>query len=490
MLNEELQPRAGWGPLWSYLNLSSRGELDYAHQQVQDELAEQAITAAPEDSSFEPIDNQQDRRSWALDSIPYVVDHSEWSWLSEQVQYRAQSINAIIADCYGERRLAQQDWFPRRLLAENPSFIRPLADGRQHGPFLNCYAVDLIRDQAGSWRVLADRCQAPFGLGYALQNRLVMGRSLTDVFEASKATSLAPFFRRLLGSLRSLSTQVQPRIALLSSSSLGDTSYEQAFMARYLDIDLVTAQDLTVRNRQVFTKTLGGLQPVDVLFRWVEDTWCDPLFLRGDSLAGVPGLVDAVASGNVVISNALGSGLMDTSAMLPLVHRCAEHLGYQAGGLDTVSVTWNERQLDLKPNHVLVRTWRDLKQQPVFINHLAESERQQWQQRVNQYPADYAMVEQVRTSRAPAWEDGHLNEHSIVLGYLPAMIPMGRITSCRVDWYDPHHVIGLLILACGKADRVKIVGSCAILTPIPLRRRPRYLPTARFAVEEIYYHRG
>ena len=86
------------------------------------------------------------------------------------------------------------------------------------------------------------------------------------------------------------------------------------------------ARDLTVRDRRVFIKTLEGLQPVNVIFRRLDDSFCDPLELRGDSFLGVAGLVDAVRAGNVVVANALGSGVIETAAILPFLPALCRHL--------------------------------------------------------------------------------------------------------------------------------------------------------------------
>ncbi len=66
---------------------------------------------------------------------------------------------------------------------------------------------------------------------------------------------------------------------------------------------------------KVFLKTLMGLERVAAIFRRVDSDYCDPLECRGDSAIGVPGLVDAVRAGSVVLANALGGGVMESPAM-------------------------------------------------------------------------------------------------------------------------------------------------------------------------------
>ena len=103
---------------------------------------------------------------------------------------------------------------------------------------------------------------------------------------------------------------------LLTPGPYNETYFEHAYLARYLGYTLVEGGDLTVRDGRVFFKLLGGLQPVDVIFRRLDDDFCDPLELRPDSFLGVPGLVQAVRSGNVAVANALGTGLLETPALM------------------------------------------------------------------------------------------------------------------------------------------------------------------------------
>src|SRR5207302_4463635 len=126
------------------------------------------------------------------------------------------------------------------------------------------------------------------------------------------------FFRAVRETRHSLAPRNRdnPRIVLLTPGAYNGTCFEHAYLARYLGYTLVEGGDLTVRDSRVFLKLLGGLQPVDVILRRLDDDYCDPLELRGDSFLGVPGLVQAVRAGNVAVANTLGSGLTETPALL------------------------------------------------------------------------------------------------------------------------------------------------------------------------------
>src|SRR5207245_1749536 len=180
------------------------------------------------------------------------------------------------------------------------------------------YAADIARSPAGTWWVIADRTQAPSGMGYTMQNRLVSARTLPSVFDQCRVRQLTRFYDMKHDALLALAggQRSSPTIVLLTSGPHNETYFEHSFLAGHWGFTLVEGGDLTVLDRRVYLKTLGGLKPVDVILRRVDDSFCDALELRGDSLLGIPGLVEAVRNDSVIIDNALGSGLVETAAQM------------------------------------------------------------------------------------------------------------------------------------------------------------------------------
>ena len=173
--------------------------------------------------------------------------------------------------------------------------------------------------------MLADRNQAPSGAGYALENRIMVAETLPELFRGSSVQRLAPFFRSQRETLTNLAGCDRPRIVLLTPGPFNETYFEHSYLARYLGFTLVQGGDLTVRDRCVYLKTVEGLQQVNVILRRVDDNFCDPLELRGDSFLGVAGLVEAVLAGNVKVATALGSVLIETAATIPFLPALSKH---------------------------------------------------------------------------------------------------------------------------------------------------------------------
>ena len=232
---------------------------------------------------------------------------------------------------------------PPALVFAQPDFLRPAHGIRPpDDTFLHFYAADLARSPDGQWWVISDRTQIPTGAGYGLANRLVTSRIFPEAFRSCRVQRLAGFFREMQESLSALATRRtdNPRVVVLTPGAYNETYFEQTYLARYLGYTLVEGQDLTVRDDRVFLKTIGGLEPVDVILRRVDDDFCDPLELRNDSMLGVPGLVGAVRAGNVALANALGTGLLQSPAFMAFLPGLCQHLLGEELRMPSVSTWW------------------------------------------------------------------------------------------------------------------------------------------------------
>jgi uncharacterized circularly permuted ATP-grasp superfamily protein/uncharacterized alpha-E superfamily protein len=368
-------------------------------------------------------DKQSTGRPWPLDPLPFILDSAEWESIAAAIEQRASLLNSILADLYGPQKLLQGG-LPPELVFPNPAFLRPCCNVPVPGDvYLHIYAADLARSPDGRWWVIADRTQAPSGAGYALENRLVSARVLPDVFRTAHIHRLARFYQTYRETLRSLAPgrKENPRIVVLTPGPYNETYFEHAFLARYLGYTLVEGGDLTVRDNQVFLKTLGGLLPVDLIVRRQDDTYCDPLELRPDSMLGVPGLMQAVRSGTVTIANSLGSGLVESAAPASfLPGLCRRVLGEELK-MPAVATWWcgekpalsyvvqNLSKLVIKPAFAMAGV------QPIFGVRLSEGEKAAMVEKIRANPSAYVAQEQVDLSTAPVLEDGMLRPRHLVL---------------------------------------------------------------------------
>jgi uncharacterized circularly permuted ATP-grasp superfamily protein len=359
-----------------------------------------------------------------LDPIPLIINEREWLLIEAATRQRAMLLNAILADLYGPQRMLRDGLYPPELVFRNPGFLRPCWNvSVPQGTFLHNYSADLVRARDGRWWIIADRTQAPFGAGYALENRLVLRDVLPDMFRATQVRPLADFFRSFRETLHSLVRRHtdNPRIVLLTPGPFNRAYFEHAFLARYLSYTLVEGGDLTVRDNCVYLKTLGGLLPVDLIVRRQDDSFCDPLELREDSVLGIPGLMQAVRAGNVAVVNALGSGLLESVALQVFLPALSRHLTGSELKIPTVTTWWcgDEAQLDYVSRNlsslIVMPTFFASRRHTIMGEKLTEKARQRLAFKIRRAPADYVAQEPLSPSTVPVWEAGQLTSRHMVM---------------------------------------------------------------------------
>ena len=409
-------PRPHWASFLESLQDIGSDELAHRWEHAERRIRENGVTY----NIY--TDPQGANRPLSIDPIPLLIPADEWRLIEAGIIQRAHLLNLLLEDIYGARRLVTNGDIPAALLFANPAFLRPLTGVAVPArSYLHLLGVDLARSPDGRWWVLADRTQSPSGTGYALENRTIVSDVLPDAFRAANVQRLASFFRTQREVLLGLARSDHPRAVLLTLGPFNETYFEHSYLARYLGFTLAEGADLTVRDRRVYLKTVEGLQPVDVILRRVDDSFCDPLDLRGDSFLGVAGLVDAIAAGNVVVANALGSGVIETAAIMPFLPGLATKLLGEPLQLPSVATWWcgQEYALDWVLDHldsVVVKPAFPLRgMEPIFGASLAKAEKQKISERLRASPYEYVAQEQVALSTAPVWDHGRLYSRSLVL---------------------------------------------------------------------------
>ncbi|WP_445286460.1 circularly permuted type 2 ATP-grasp protein [Variovorax atrisoli] len=268
------------------------------------------------------------QRPWSLDLFPLIVSPESWSRIEAGVLQRVRVLDRVMADAYGPQQLLAEGLIPPALVRGHPGYLRALHGVKPPGDtWLHIAAFDLARGPDGNWWVVSQRTQAPSGLGYLLENRLAITRQFPQAFEALHVQRLAATYSAMMEGLqRMCPAGVPPHIALLTPGPYNETYFEHAYLARYLGVTLVEGSDLTVRDQRLYLKTLQGLRPVHGLIKRLDDQFLDPLELRPDSTLGVPGLLQAIRAGNVLVANMPGSAFLESPALLGFLPGLARRL--------------------------------------------------------------------------------------------------------------------------------------------------------------------
>jgi uncharacterized circularly permuted ATP-grasp superfamily protein/uncharacterized alpha-E superfamily protein len=425
--DEALEPSGRPRPHWRRLAVALR-RMGYAEFSRRWEMGQRLIQANGVTYNVHG-DPRGTARPWPMDLLPLALDASEWARIERAVIQRATLLNALLADLYGSHRLLRDGHIPPELIFANPGFLRPCHGiVPASGVFLQNYAADIARAPNGDWWVISDRTQAPSGAGYALENRVVSSRTLPSILEQCHVRPLHDFYEEMIQALLALAPHraPNPRVVVLSAGPDSETYFEHSFFARQWDFPLVGGADLVVRDSRVYLKTLAGLNPVDVILRRLDDDFCDPLELRGDSLLGVPGLVQAARAGNVYIANCLGSGLVEAPALMAFLPALCRHVLGEELLLPSVATWWcgqeeARRQVLEQFEHVVIKPAF-----PLFGHHaefpaaMTQDERRQLAARLEAQPNRFVAQEQVDLSTTPVHTHRGLESRHVVLRVIAA----------------------------------------------------------------------
>ncbi len=265
-------------------------------------------------------DSQGTERIMPFDLIPRIIPGSEWAQLSRGIAQRVRALNAFLTDVYHEQRILRESVVPWELVYSSKFFCREMIGVRLfRDVYIHVSGIDLIRGRNGTYFVLEDNLRSPSGISYVLENRDVLKRSFPKLFENYQPLPVDDYPLRLRAALRASSRNDDPTIVLLTPGIYNAAYFEHTLLARRMGVELVEGSDLIVRDNVVFMKTTRGLQRVDVIYRRVDDDFLDPLYFRPDSAVGIAGLMNAYRAGNVVIANAIGTGVADDKAIYPHV---------------------------------------------------------------------------------------------------------------------------------------------------------------------------
>ena len=376
-------------------------------------------------------------RPWPLSHVPLLINQTEWQELQAGLVQRAELLEAILADIYGPAKLVREGRLPAAVVAGNPEFLRPLVGvAPLGGAHLRFYGVDVGRSPDGRWWVLGDRTQAPSGAGYAMENRIALSRALPDIYRRLRVERVAPFFQAFQAELSGLSRRDDSPVCVLTPGPMNETYFEHAYLARYLGFLLVEGEDLTVRDDGVFIRTVSGLKRAEVLLRRLDSDFADPLELSARSRLGVPGLVQAIRDGTVVMANGLGSGVVEARAMLSFLPALAPAVLGRELALPNVATWWlgdpavRDDVMKRLDELVIAPAFSgDLPphiDQPVVIGRdLDATARAHLIEAIGRRGIDFVAQEAVTLSTTPVWHDGKLVPRPFILRLMLARVADG-----------------------------------------------------------------
>ena len=365
------------------------------------------------------------QRPWSLDLFPLILSAQDWAQIATGVRQRARLLDHILADVYGPQQLLQQGLLPAALVQGHPGYLRAMHGVLPvGGTYLRIAAFDLARGPDGCWWVVAQKTQAPSGLGYLLENRLAIARLFPLAFRDMQVQRVAASYKALVDGMTAASPAPpgeDSRIVLLTPGPYSETYFEHAYLARHLGLSLVEGSDLLVRDDRLYLKTLQGLEPVHGLLTRLDDEFLDPLELRSDSTLGVPGLLQVIRAGQVLVANAPGSAFLESSALLGFLPALSRHLLNEPLALPSLATWWCGEQAALQQalpqlqDQVIKGTYPDAGITSVIAQNLSPAERETWAERLEKRSNDYTLQAYLPLSQAATWHNNKISPRSAML---------------------------------------------------------------------------
>ena len=409
VIDQNGQVKPYWQGLFDTLEAIGINELELRNQEIVKKLKENGVTYNVYGS------NKESNRAWKLDPIPFLIHESEWKTIEEGLKQRARLLDLILKDLYGPQTLIKNAIIPAELVFDNSGFLLPCFDIRQKAnkQLIN-YAVDLARGPDGKMWLLDNRTQAPSGAGYALENRIVMSKVIPELNKKTYRKRLSPYFSQLQQTVDSLgnNSNENPNVVFLTPGPGNETYFEHVYLSSYLGYTLVQGNDLLVRDGFVWLKSIDQLEKVDVIIKRLDDSWCDPLELRRDSLLGIPGLLQVIRLGNVSVVNPPGTSVLENYGFMAFMQNACKFLLKEPLLMPSVATWWCGQAKELNfvlsnlPKLIIKKTnrkqgFRSIYGRLLTIEQLAELKIQ-----ILKSPKDYVAQEEVSLSTTPSFING------------------------------------------------------------------------------------
>jgi len=368
-------------------------------------------------------DAQATERIIPTDLLPRIVTGAEWERVERGLKQRIAALNLFLRDIYAEGRVLKDGVIPRGMILGSRHYRREMRGvAVPHGSYVNVCGTDLIRREDGHFAVLEDNLRVPSGVSYMLANRDVVRRAFPNVFRASRVRPIEQYPNELLATLKSLVPfQEDVSIAVLTPGVFNSAFFEHAFLARQMGVELVEGRDLLVNDNVVYARTTSGLKRIDVIYRRVDDDFIDPLVFREDSSLGVPGLFNAYRAGNVVLANALGTGVADDKAVYAYVPRLIRYYLSEEPILDNVETFLCREEKSLQ--HVLanldklvVKAVGESGGYGMLVGpHASQGEREEFARKLKADPENYIAQPTIQLSTAPTFVNGGVEARHVDL---------------------------------------------------------------------------
>jgi len=369
-------------------------------------------------------DSEGTERIFPFDLIPRIIPAKEWSRLEAGLIQRITALNLFLHDLYHEQKIIKDGVIPAAQILSAKHFRREFMNFTvPHDIYVHICGTDLIRDGSGTYLVLEDNLRCPSGVSYMMENRAAMRRAFPNLFQSYGVRPVEAYPEMLLKSLLHIAPDRgdKPSVVLMTPGVFNSAYFEHCFLARQMGIPIVEGRDLLVQDARVYMRTTGGLLPVDVIYRRIDDDFLDPSVFRSDSMLGVPGLVAAYRAGNVALANSIGTGVADDKVIYAYVPKVIKYYLDQEPIIPNVPTYLASEPSDRKfilenMARLVVKSANEAGGYGMLIGPASSKEEvAAFRAKVAANPRNFIAQDPINLSRAPTWCDNRLEGRHIDL---------------------------------------------------------------------------
>jgi len=418
MFEPDMTPRAAYEMLHRRLHELSLEELTHRQRAADQAFLHRGITFTVYGHG------EATEKIFPYDILPRVVSAAEWERVERGLTQRITALNLFLKDVYGEGKILADEVVPQRLVLSCKHYRREMRGVRvPHDTYVSIAGIDLVRVPGGEFMVLEDNLRVPSGVSYMLSNRQVMRNVFPKLFQHYQVRSVDHYPRMLLTTLQELAAprSSEPTVVLLTPGVFNSAYFEHAFLARQMGIQLVEGRDLLVHDNVVYMRTTAGLRRVNVIYRRIDDDFIDPIPFRAGSAMGVPGLFNAYRAGNVILANAIGTGIADDKAIYAFVPEMIRYYLDEEPILANVPTYLLEREVDRRYvldhlDELVVKAVDESGGYGMLIGpHSTRAEQAEFRDRILANPRGYIAQPTLSLSVAPCFIDGRIEPRHVDL---------------------------------------------------------------------------
>jgi uncharacterized circularly permuted ATP-grasp superfamily protein/uncharacterized alpha-E superfamily protein len=418
---------------------------------------------------------QESRSAGGFDLMPLVIGGETWAGLEAGLSQRVRAWNLFLRDIYSGQEILKAGVVPYEIVYADPNFHRGCA--RLPGVtanYLQLTAFDLQQDVRGQWLIMEDHLGVADGASYALKKRQILRQIVPRLFDGLEILPIEDFAAQVLDVLLELVRIPEggARGALLAQGSSDEYYLDDAALARQMGVPIVQGTDLVVLDSRLYLKTIGGIEPVDVLLRRMATSFLDPVVFDAGSRFGVPGLLSCVRKGSLAVANGLGSDLANNRALTAYISVITE---YYMGEkpilssphvLEMRDVDVREEVADNRDAYVIRHAWKRTPAHEWVARHMPGHDWNRFWQEIEAAPSEYVAHKLPALASHPCWTPS--GSRSLPVTLRAYALGQDRISPCALAWTGP---LSSPPSSVQTADRIKDVWIMRTVRATPVRVR-------------------